>query len=224
VAAHPDHPGLLALRGQTLLAAGDLDGADRAFDAALALYGEHAAAEAGKGWVALRRGDAAAAVAHLERAASWAPANADIAYGAAQARLASGDEAGAVAALQKLLQVQPEHAASANELAFLLARRGESLDLALLLAERAARLAPSPEVSDTVGFVRWRRGETEAARRAFEAALAERPDYATARYHLALLQQAGGDAPAARASLERALSGGPFPEAEEARRLLAQLR
>jgi tetratricopeptide (TPR) repeat protein len=224
VAEHPDRPGLLALRGQTLLAAGDLDGAEQAFDAALSLYGEHAPAEAGKGWVALRRGDAAAAVIHLERAAAWAPENADIGYGAAQARLASGDETGAVAALEKLLRVQPEHAASANELAFLLARRGESLDLALRLAERAARLAPSPEVSDTLGFVRWRRGETQQARSALEAALAERPDYATARYHLALVQKGAGDDGAARASLERALAGAPFPEADEARLLLEQLR
>ena len=71
--------------------------------------------------------------------------------------------------------------------------------------------------------MRWRRGEEEAARSAFEAALAARPDYATALYHLALVQQAAGDAGGARASLERALAGQSFPEAEEARRLLAQL-
>jgi Tfp pilus assembly protein PilF len=71
--------------------------------------------------------------------------------------------------------------------------------------------------------VRWRRGEEAEARSAFEAALAARPDYATALYHLALVQQAAGDEGGARASLERALSGGPLPEAEEARHLLAQL-
>ena len=42
--AHPDRPGLHALRGQTLLASGDLDGAESAFEAALALDGEHAGA------------------------------------------------------------------------------------------------------------------------------------------------------------------------------------
>jgi tetratricopeptide (TPR) repeat protein len=223
LASHPDQPSLHALRGQMLLAAGDLEGAERAFDAALALSGEHPAAQAGKGWVALRRGDAARAALLLESAAARDPGEPDYAYGAAQARLAAGDEAGAAEALEKLLRLQPEHAGAANELAFLLARRGESLDLALRLAERAARLAPSPEVSDTLGFVRWRRGEEAAARSAFEAALAARPDYATALYHLALVQQAAGDAGGARASLERALAGEPFPEAEEARRLLAQL-
>jgi FimV-like protein len=68
------------------------------------------------------------------------------------------------------------------------------------------------------------RGAWEEARAAFEAALSERPDYATARYHLALVQRDAGDESGARTSLERALAGGPFAESDEARRLLEQLR
>jgi tetratricopeptide (TPR) repeat protein len=224
LSGRPGQPGLLTVRGQLLLATGDLAGAERDFEAALASDGEHAAALAGRGVVLLEQGEAAAARELLERAALRAPGEPDHAYSAARAQLAAGDEEAAAATLQRLLHAHPEHAAAANELAWLLAGRGEGLELALRLAERALRLAPSPEVRDTLGFVHWRRGEAEAARAAFEAALAERPEYATARYHLALVQQGAGEAAQARASLERALAGGPFPESEAARRLLTELR
>src|SRR4029453_12851315 len=97
------------------------------------------------------------------------------------------------------------------------------LDLALRLSERALRLSDSPELRDTLGFVRWRRGELEAARREFETVLAERPEHPAALYHLALVQAGAGDRAAARSSLQRALAAGAFGEGGDRRAALPGL-
>jgi tetratricopeptide (TPR) repeat protein len=222
-AARPDAATLPVVQGQLALASGDLEAAQQAFERALRLDVDSAAALAGEGQVALRRGDPARALELLKGALARVPDDPDYAYAVAQARLAAGDEPGAEAELRRVLRSHPEHVGAANDLAWLLARRGDSLAWAQELAQRAVRLAPSPETRDTLGFVLWRRGDGKAARKAFEAALAVRPDYATARYHLGLVQLDAGEQDAARASLEQALAAGGFPEAEDARRALAQL-
>jgi tetratricopeptide (TPR) repeat protein len=222
-AARPDAAALPVVRGQLALASGDLEAAQQAFEQALRLDVDSAAALAGEGEVALRRGDPAQALERFQGAVARAPDDPDYAYGVARAHLAAGDEAAAEADLRRVLRSHPEHVGAANDLAWLLARRGESLPWAQELAQRAVRLAPSPETRDTLGFVLWRQGHGKAARKAFEAALAARPDYATARYHLGLVQLDAGERDAARASLEQALAAGGFPEAEDARRALARL-
>ena len=125
--------------------------------------------------------------------------------------------------LRALLRRNPEHLAACNDLAWLLAEQGEDLDLALALATRAARIDPRPEVLDTLGWVRLRRGEIEPAIAAFEKALAERPELSTARYHLGLALVQRGDEEAARQAFRAALDAGPFPESEAARRELERL-
>jgi cytochrome c-type biogenesis protein CcmH/NrfG len=56
----------------------------------------------------------------------------------------------------------------------------------------------------------------------FERALARQPEYATARYHLALALIEKGEPVAARQALEEALAR-PFPEQQEARKVLARI-
>jgi tetratricopeptide (TPR) repeat protein len=223
-AARPDAAGLRAIAGMLLLTLGEEGPAEQRFQEALDRQADHAAALAGQAEVALRRGDAQRAGELFERAAAAARNVAEYAYGVARARFAAGDEPGAESALRTVVLSHPEFGPAANDLAWLLAKRGESLDFALRLAQRAVRVAPSAETRDTLGFVHWRRGEAEPARRAFEAALALRPEYGTAGYHLALLQLEAGERDAARAGLERALAGGSFPEADEARAALDRLR
>ena len=84
------------------------------------------------------------------------------------------------------------------------------------------RLQPSPETIDTLGFVKLKQGAAEEAVGLFERALARQPDYATARYHLALALIDKGEPVAARQALEEALSR-PFPEQQEARKVLANI-
>jgi Tfp pilus assembly protein PilF len=56
----------------------------------------------------------------------------------------------------------------------------------------------------------------------FERALSRQPEYATARYHLALALIEKGEPVAARQALEEALAR-PFPEQQEARKVLAKI-
>jgi Flp pilus assembly protein TadD len=93
----------------------------------------------------------------------------------------------------------------------------------LELAEAAQRLDPSPEVLDTLGWVRFKRGEMSAAVAALEQASQARRDSPSIRYRLGMALSKAGDSDRAREELQAAISAGAFPEAEDARRELAAL-
>jgi tetratricopeptide (TPR) repeat protein len=221
--ASSDSPSLQAARADLLLELGEEAAARAAFDAALEADPESASALAGLGQLEQRAGDPEAALALFDRAVAADSAHPNYAYLAASAGLALGRTDEAKSALRTLLRRHPEHVAACNDLAWLLAEEGEELELALALAERAIRLDARPEVLDTLGWVRLRRGEIEPAIAAFERALAERPEFSTARYHLGLALARRGDAEAARRAFDAALAAGPFPESEAARRELERL-
>ena len=151
------------------------------------------------------------------------PGDPNYAYLVASAQLALGRTEEGASGLRVLLRRNPEHLAACNDLAWLLAERSEDLDLAVALANRAARLDPRPEVLDTLGWVRLRRGEIGPAIAAFEKALEEQPEFSTAHYHLGLALVQRGDQEAARQAFRAALDAGPFPESEAARRELERL-
>ena len=164
-----------------------------------------------------------AALVLFERALAAHPADPDYAYFVASAQLALGRTEEGASGLRTLLRRNPEHLAACNDLAWLLAERGEDLDLAVALANRAARLDPRPEVLDTLGWVRLRRGEIGPAIAALEKALEEQPEFSTAHYHLGLALVQRGDQEAARQAFRAALDAGPFPESEAARQELERL-
>jgi tetratricopeptide (TPR) repeat protein len=221
--ASSDSPRLQSARADLLLELGEAAAARAAFEAALEADPESASALAGLGQLEQRAGDPEAALALLDRAVAADPAHPNYAYLAASARLALGRTDEAKSALRTQLRRHPEHVAACNDLAWLLAEEGEELDLALALAERAIRLDGRPEVLDTLGWVRLRRGEITPAIAAFQRALAERPEFSTARYHLGLALARRGDTEAARQAIDAALAAGPFPESEAARRELERL-
>ena len=115
------------------------------------------------------------------------------------------------------------HAGARNDLAWLLAEQGKDLDRALALAEEALRIQASPDFLDTLGWVRFQRTEYSGAAAVFDQAVAQRPDSPSMRYRLGLALSRSGDSARARDELEAALEAGSFPEAEDARRELAQL-
>jgi tetratricopeptide (TPR) repeat protein len=100
---------------------------------------------------------------------------------------------------------------------------------ARLLAERAYYISPSPETSDTLGWILAREGQTAAAlpllRQAAAASVArQRPDPAMF-YRLAYALRAAGQREEALRVLEPVLAADvQFAEREEAARLLAALR
>jgi len=77
---------------------------------------------------------------------------------------ASGNIAGARDAYSRALALDGQHPVVLNNLAYLLARKGERLTYALQLAQQADRMMPnSPEISDTLIYIHLRSGTPEQA-------------------------------------------------------------
>ncbi len=224
LAAHPGTAAFLDLRGRALVALGRSAEGEQAFRAALAADADFAPSHAALGALALRRGALDEALAHFDRAVAAAPGDVESAYRAARILLERGDGEGAQGRLRAVLARDPMHVGAANDLAWLLAERGESLDEALALARRAARGPdPDPAILDTLAAVRLARHEPDEAVAVLQAGLERHPASGTLRYRLGLAQAAQGDTRTAGETLRRALGGGPFPEADDARAALARL-
>ena len=101
--------------------------------------------------------------------------------------------------LEEILERRPDEAWACNDLAYILAERGEDLDRALTLAQNAVELKPEVSAySDTLGLVYLERGLPEPALAQFELAIERMTgdgDRALLLYHksMALSQMAKTD-------------------------------
>lgn len=102
------------------------------------------------------------------------------------------------ARLRRLIELQPDHAHAHNALGYSLADRGQRLDEARRLIERALELRPGdPFITDSLGWVEFRTGNLAEARRLLEQAWAARPDTEIGA-HLGEVLWAMGERDAAR--------------------------
>jgi Flp pilus assembly protein TadD len=131
----------------------------------------------------------------------------------------------AKARYEKVLELNPSAGVAANNLAWMRAEDGDQLDVALQLAQTAKAAMPdSPEVSDTLGWVYFKKGLTSLAISSFKEAVEKNPNNAVYNLHLGLAYARNGDAVVARQTLERALTANPNVDgAAEARTVLANL-
>jgi tetratricopeptide (TPR) repeat protein len=138
--------------------------------------------------------------------------------------LKSDDQA--ITQYHRALEINPDFAAAANNLAYLLAEKEKDLNKALELAQRAKEQMPDdPRVSDTLGWVYFKMGLYDAATREFSASLEKLPGNPTILYHLAMTYYKKGNRDQARSTLEKALKfSDGFEEAEKARNMLAKLK
>lgn len=222
LAKRPDSAHLHGLRGRAALVQGRNDEAEKDFARAIELVPDDGAALSGLALLERQRGDVPKAIEIMKKAAASSPNSPEYGYMAARMTLDQGDRDGARKMFESVLRDHPGQVGAANDLAFLLAEAATDLPLAQRYAERAVRLQPSPETLDTLGYVKLRQGAAEEAVGLFERALARQPEYATARYHLALALIEKGEPVAARQALEEALAR-PFPEQQEARKVLARI-
>jgi tetratricopeptide (TPR) repeat protein len=111
-----------------------------------------------------------------------------------------------------------------NNLAWLIAEHGGNLDLALQMAQTAnTRLPDSAPISDTLGWVYYKKGLYSQATDILKETVRKAPSVASYQYHLGLAQAKGGDKRGARQTLDAALALDPkAPQAAEARAALAQ--
>ena len=183
VRAHPDDP-QAQLRVGTLLAsrtryAEALEHLDRG----LALAPDDPGLLKAASLARYRLGDLGQAIDAAERLLRQVPDDVNEMFYLATLYEANRDGR-AEALYQQVLARDADHVPSMNNLALLVAARGD-VDEALALSRRAAELAPdSAIVIDTLGVTLLAAEQPREARRAFEHALSLDPDYADARRHL----------------------------------------
>lgn len=133
-------------------------------------------------------------------------------------------EAKAVA--RAALAKHPDDANAMNNLAFLLAETGDSLDQASKLARQAVRKEPdNPAFSDTLGYVYLKRDQNDEALEIFGKLIRKYPDDPTCGYHLGMAWYQKGDLEKARTNFVHALDQRPPDELEsEIQNLLKRIR
>jgi tetratricopeptide (TPR) repeat protein len=147
----------------------------------------------------------------------------------ARVHVARGEDAKGIELLRSAIGDQPGMASAQNDLAYLLARRGEALPEATELAQEARANRPdSPQIADTLGYVYLRRDLGEAALVQFDAAAElsepQSTSWATAQYHRGLALRSLGREDEAIVAIEQALaSGAEFGQSQEAHQALVEL-
>lgn len=126
-------------------------------------------------------GDVAGGIAELEAMRKGGPEEAETLYNIGVIRGEARDVAGALASMDQALALDPEHAGALNFVGYSLAERGERLDEAQALIERALAQRPGDGfVTDSLGWVLFQRsraslaaGDASAAARWLESARAK---------------------------------------------------
>ncbi|WP_291299259.1 tetratricopeptide repeat protein, partial [Elioraea sp.] len=229
-------PASLVLRGDLLLGANRAEDAARAFAAA--------SADAPSQALALREATAWQVAGKPEEAAraltAWLarePNDVAAASQLSQTEIMLGRVADAERRLVGIVAAAPEDATSLNNLAWLMQARTDgttpagkaTLAEARLLAERAYYLSPSPETSDTLGWILAKEGQTEVAvpllRQAAAATVARQRADPAMFYRLAYALRAAGQRDEALRIIEPVVAADvQFPERADAEKLLAALR
>jgi tetratricopeptide (TPR) repeat protein len=110
-------------------------------------------------------------------------------------------------AFERALKLDAHAAVAANNLAWIYAENGGSLDIALQLAQVASTALPDrPEVNDTLGWVYYKKDLLPLAIAALKHSVELDPKNADASYHLALAYEKSGDRTEARRMLEQYLT------------------
>jgi len=113
----------------------------------------------------------------------------------------------------KVLAIDPDNALALNNLAYMQADSGTNLDQAMTYAERAKKRAPeNPDVSDTLGYVYYRKNLNGEAVRIFRQLSQDHPQNALFRLHLAMALLQQGDKQAARDEAAKALQSAGTPD------------
>ncbi len=108
---------------------------------------------------------------------------------------------------ESALAANPRSAVSANNLAWMMAEDGLELDRALALAQSAkAELPDAHEISDTLGWVYFKKGLHGPAVTAFRESVEKSPNTAIYHFHLGLAYASSGDAARAKEALWLALT------------------
>ncbi len=231
LAAEPDSAGLRLLRARLLVAQGEVPAAIDEAREVVERDPDQPGAMALLVHLLTSQGQTNQARAELEAQAEAGTLHPSNRLLLARMHMApGGDEVRAVELFDAIVAERSDRPAVKNDLAFLLAKRGQDLERARRLAEEArAALPEAAQVADTLGYVYLQSNLPAPALDQFRAAIdlseSGEPEWASFQYHLGLALKALDRPEEARQAFERALATAvEFPEAEDARRELAALR
>lgn len=144
----------------------------------------------------------------------------------AMAMQVQGKVADARKRYEQILAVDPRAPIAANNLAMIYMEEGTNLDVAMQLAQTAKSGLPDrPEISDTLGWVYYKKGLAAMAVGPLLQAADKAPRNAVIQYHAGMALAKAGNKPQAKQKLEAALAlDANFAGAEEARKTLASLK
>jgi tetratricopeptide (TPR) repeat protein len=124
----------------------------------------------------------------------------------------------------RVIGIDPENALALNNLAFMNAEQGVNLDQAMTFAERAKKRVPnSPDISDTLGYVYYRKNLNSEAVRILKQIVQEHPNNPTYRFHLAMALLKQGDRQGAKQEAEKALENAPQQDQNKIRSFVSQI-
>jgi tetratricopeptide (TPR) repeat protein len=126
---------------------------------------------------------------------------------------------------ENALAVDPNFAIAASNLAWISTKDGGNLDVALTLAQKAKQAMPEvPAVSDTLGWVQYKKGNYSLSVPLFEQCVDSMPGNALYHYHLGLALVATGESAKAKQELQAALKLNlKGDDLQQAQKTLAQM-
>jgi tetratricopeptide (TPR) repeat protein len=209
----PNNNQLRYLYGSTAAMAGRYDTAIEEFERLAAASPKAPQLYTALGNVYRLKGDYANALSTLEKGAALAPKDPAPVTAEAEVLTRWGRMPQALEKYRAALQVAPDNPTLLNNVAYLLADTGGSLDEALKYARRALQIdSKQPRYSDTLGWIYFKQKLNDSALQVFRTLTASNPDNATFHYHLAMVLLEKGDKSNAKAELENALSKKPSEE------------
>jgi tetratricopeptide (TPR) repeat protein len=136
-----------------------------------------------------------------------------------------GEYAKAKEHYEAVLRIDPKFGPAANNLAWIEAEHGGSLDRAVQLAQVAEEKMPQdPSVADTLGWIYYKMNTFSRAVTSLEEAREKLGENPVVRYHLGMAYFKSGKPEAAAAELKKALElSSHFEGADEARKTLREI-
>ncbi len=153
------------------------------------------------------------ALASFEQAGNADPKNVSAFLNQALICDALGKRKEAIDSYNKVLAIDPDNALALNNLAFMTADTGTNLDQAMTWAERAKKRSPdNADISDTLGYVYFRKNLNGEALRIFRQLSQDHPQNSTFHLHLAMALAKQGDKQAAKDEAAKAMQSAATPD------------
>jgi tetratricopeptide (TPR) repeat protein len=153
-------------------------------------------------------GDRSGAISMLEQVTKASPKDTDTLFTLADVYADAGRGNDAERLLRQIVSAEPMNASALNYLGYLLAVRGEQLDEAIQLVQRALKEDPdNGAYLDSLGWAYFRRGNLAEAEKYLVAAVKQLPDNSEIQEHLGDLFARQGRYADAIAAWTRALNG-----------------